>query len=1210
MRAAVVWADRVHDKNNIKQVIYALTFAPNGNQLIAGAGNRVLVYRTGDGDLLTSLRGHKGTVYCLAYQSDGKRFASGAADKRVIIWTEDLNAILNYSHTDAIQCLAFNPINHTLASCTISDFGFWSADAKAVNKIPVRSRVCCASWTNDGNYLALGLANGTVTIRNKAGEVVGRPINRAGGAVWALAWNPSKKADLPDILAVCDWNKKLSFYVLSGRQVGKDKMLDYDPCCLNYFSTGDFLVIGGSDRKASLYTREGVRLHTICEQEGWVWSCAVRPNQNYVAVGCQDGTIALYQLIFSTVHGLYKDRYAFRKQMTDVMIQDLTTKSETRIKCRDLVKKIAIYKDRMAVQLPNAINVYDVFTTETGETKAHINTKIKEKFDCNLLVVCSRNIILCQEKRLQCLSFDGTKEREWTMEALIRYIKVTGGPGGREPGEGLLVGLKNGLILKIFVENPFPIELIKQKTAVRCLDLSASRKKLAVVDENNTCIVYDLDTKEQLFAEPHANSVAWNTQNEGMLCFSGNGMLHIKAGDFPIHQQKLQGFVVGFQGSHIYCLHVYAMTGVEVPQSHSMYQYLKEKRFEEAYRVACLGVTDADWEALGLDALEGLELGIAKNCFIRVRNLRYLELIHGIQQRKNSPEYVDDDEYLADIYAYQGKFAAAADLYVKVGKSNKALLMYTDLRMFDKAKLYMEPGDTKTSLMMLQKQSEWSKTAKDPSVMIDILLHAGQEDQAIDMMGENGLHARLIETARETDMGDTAKLQRIAEWLGKLAQVPLAAEIFQRISDEHGLVNLYVSNKKWQEAFALAERSPDLAEAIYMPYAEMLAEEDKFEEAQDAFRKAGHADQAIKVLEVLTHNAVLESRFSDAGYYYWQLSMAALGDLQSVAEGETSINDAKRQINKFQTKSDLYYSFDSIQRYIAEPFTSHQPDSLFNIARFLLNGIADSVPLGISKVSVLYSLAKQSRNLGAFKLARIAYETLGRLRVPSTFREQIDLGAISIMSKPRTDTEDVLPLCYRCSELNPLFEEGLDADGQKPRRGMSCVKCRQGFVYSYHSFEVLPLVEFDVDLDITDEEAMDLIEDDTGGKGSEDWQETGEDSQVMSMGDDAGGDPFTAQFMRFEDESGAFLPITANRAILRQMRSSEIYVQQWPEPIGNQYYRNVLPELSVSHCKACNKFFHSDDFELLVLQKGCCPFCRTKVSISGDPVEEVEVEPE
>ena len=52
------------------------------------------------------------------------------------------------------------------------------------------------------------------------------------------------------------------------------------------------------------------------------------------------------------MHGLYKDRYAYRKLMTDVILQDLTTKNEVRIKCKDLVKKIAIYKDRLAVQLP------------------------------------------------------------------------------------------------------------------------------------------------------------------------------------------------------------------------------------------------------------------------------------------------------------------------------------------------------------------------------------------------------------------------------------------------------------------------------------------------------------------------------------------------------------------------------------------------------------------------------------------------------------------------------------------------------------------------------------------------------------------------------------------------------------------------------------------------------------------------------------------
>lgn len=40
--------------------------------------------------------------------------------------------------------------------------------------------------------------------------------------------------------------------------------------------------------------------------------CDQLTNNDFQAVGSEDGTVGCHQLIFSTVHGLYKERYAFR----------------------------------------------------------------------------------------------------------------------------------------------------------------------------------------------------------------------------------------------------------------------------------------------------------------------------------------------------------------------------------------------------------------------------------------------------------------------------------------------------------------------------------------------------------------------------------------------------------------------------------------------------------------------------------------------------------------------------------------------------------------------------------------------------------------------------------------------------------------------------------------------------------------------------------
>ena len=78
-------------------------------------------------------------------------------------------------------------------------------------------------------------------------------------------------------------------------------------------------------------------------------------------MGCQDGTIAYYQLIFSTVHGLYRERYAFRENMTDVIIQHLLTDQKVKIKCHTLM-----YSQKASYKL-HVVEIRHIFSSSLSQ---------------------------------------------------------------------------------------------------------------------------------------------------------------------------------------------------------------------------------------------------------------------------------------------------------------------------------------------------------------------------------------------------------------------------------------------------------------------------------------------------------------------------------------------------------------------------------------------------------------------------------------------------------------------------------------------------------------------------------------------------------------------------------------------------------------------------------------------------------------------------
>ena len=88
----------------------------------------------------------------------------------------------------------------------------------------------------------------------------------------------------------------------------------------------------------------------------------------------------MYQMVISTVHGLYKERYAYRENMTDVIVQNLLTEVKVRIKCKDLVKKLAVFKSRLAVQLPDKVVIYEIESQDPKDMAYKGKRNISKRF--------------------------------------------------------------------------------------------------------------------------------------------------------------------------------------------------------------------------------------------------------------------------------------------------------------------------------------------------------------------------------------------------------------------------------------------------------------------------------------------------------------------------------------------------------------------------------------------------------------------------------------------------------------------------------------------------------------------------------------------------------------------------------------------------------------------------------------------------------------
>lgn len=147
----------------------------------------------------------------------------------------------------------------------------------------------------------------------------------------------------------------------------------------------------------------------------------------------------------------------------------------------------------------------------------------------------------------------------------------------------------------------------------------------------------------------------------------------------------------------------------------------------------------------------------------------------------------------------------------------------------------------------------------------------------------------------------------------------------------------------------------------------------------------------------------------------------------------------------------------------------------------------------------------------------------------------------------------------------------------------SCSSCGYPFIRCFHTFEILPLVEFVTEKSILMEEAICMIQ-----ECSDSFHPSPPNSNTM---------PFDrALDMALTESITSYVPIEVDEVALRSLNREEVFlIASTTQPATVRLFKNMTPEIGLAVCSGCQQFFYEEDFEYEYLKNEGCPFCGHNV---------------
>ncbi|KIJ13552.1 hypothetical protein PAXINDRAFT_80999 [Paxillus involutus ATCC 200175] len=236
--------------------IWNMAYLPRGTRIVTCSWDEtVRIWDVENGKQEGTSMKHGDRLFGLAVTRDGKRILSGGDDKRIRVWDAKTHKLIEEwrSHTGWIFCIAISPDDHLAASGDHQAIHVYGVESGELVLGPIKGHegvVNCVVWSLDGSQLFS--ASYDCTIRcwdSEDGKAIGEPWMGHTADVGSISLSPdgTKLASASDDKSVRFWDAR------SGAPNGQPLRHGGPLYAVTFSPSGEFVASGGHNEKVSIW---------------------------------------------------------------------------------------------------------------------------------------------------------------------------------------------------------------------------------------------------------------------------------------------------------------------------------------------------------------------------------------------------------------------------------------------------------------------------------------------------------------------------------------------------------------------------------------------------------------------------------------------------------------------------------------------------------------------------------------------------------------------------------------------------------------------------------------------------------------------------------------------------------------------------------------------------------------------------------------------